>query len=137
MDIIESYNQFNEFGRYIGMSFEIIEPGKTLHHIKINKDLLATKTALHGGVMAAFLDAVAGISALSLVKDSGKVVATIEYKVNFLKPVFLNDVLKGEGNVINEGKRIIVSEGKVYNQNGILVATAIGTFNAYPYEKMV
>ena len=49
--------------------------------------------------------------------------------MNFLKPIFLGDKLRGEGEVLSAGKRIIVTDGRVY-RNERLVATGQGTFNA-------
>ena len=56
-------------------------------------------------------------------------------KLNFLHPAFLNDDLIGVGKVLKEGKRIIVVEGKIYNQDNVLLAVSIATMNAYPFEK--
>ena len=56
-------------------------------------------------------------------------------KLNFLQPALLNDQLKGIGKVLKAGKRIIVVEGKIFNQHNQLLAVGIATMNAYPIEK--
>ena len=76
-----------------------------------------------------------GIAALSMVCEDGKVVSTIEFSTRFLKPVLLDDTLEAKAVIISKGKRILVSEAKIYNQHGELIATGNGTFNAYPKEK--
>jgi acyl-coenzyme A thioesterase PaaI-like protein len=56
-------------------------------------------------------------------------------KLNFLAPVRLGDQLTGTAIVLSKGNRIIVIEAEIKNQNGLLVAKGMGTFNAYPKEK--
>ena len=133
--ILETYNHFNEFGRTHGMDYTILSPGNIEYSLNATPALMATRTAMHGGAMAGFVDAVLGVAALSASCEEGKVVSTVEYKLNFLAPVILNDQLKGVGRVISKGNRIIVAEAKIYNQREELVAIASGTFNAYPFEK--
>ena len=133
--LIKAYIEGNHFGSLIGMGFRILEKGSVEYYLKIEEKHLATPAAAHGGCIAALVDALLGVSALSAVCEDGKVVSTVEFKLNFLRPVLLNDSLKGLGEVVKAGNRIIFTEGKIFNQKGEIVVTASGTFNAYPKEK--
>ena len=135
--LIDQYIAHNQFGRFLGMDFKIIEPGLVHHHLSITSDHLATPNVAHGGVIAALMDGVIGVAALSKVVDDNKVVSTVEFKINYFAPVLLNDELLGIGKVEQQGKRIIVACGDIIctNRNNIIVAKAMGTFNAYPIEK--
>jgi len=135
MNILEIYNKYNNFGRFFDMHYKVIEAGHIEYYMEVKEDLIATKNAMHGGALSAFMDGVAGIAALSAVVDEGRLVSTIEFKINYLQPVYLGDKLKGIGKVLRKGKRVIFSEGKIYNQNNELIATASGTFNSYPFQK--
>lgn len=117
------------------MEVEITEPGNITYYLTVKKEHLATPTAMHGGAMSGFMDAIIGVAALSVVAKENKLVSTIEFKINFLKPAYLNDQLKGIGKVIKKGNRIIIARGDVYNQHEELIATATGTLNAYPFDK--
>ena len=132
---ILAYNAHNAFGEVLNMHFDILEPGKVIYSVQITKELLATPLAAHGGVIASLMDGALGIAALSLVCEDGKVVSTIEFSTRFLKPVLLNDKLEAKSEIISRGKRILVSEAKIFNQKGELIAVGNGTFNAYPKEK--
>jgi uncharacterized protein (TIGR00369 family) len=134
-DLIEKYNNSNRFGELLGMSYQIKSPGCVEYELTILPKHLATPIASHGGVVASLVDAALGVACLSLVFPEGKVVSTIEFAIKYLKPVFLGDVILAKAQVISKGKRILVSEVKVYNQANELVASASGTFNAYPKEK--
>lgn len=133
--LLIKYNELNHFGALIGMNYVIHEPGNLSYFMKVNEQLLATPSAIHGGVISAFCDAVLGVGALSLVCQSNRVVSTVEMKVNFLNPSFLGDILTGTSQVVKEGNRLIFMEAKICNQKNELIATASGTFNAYPAEK--
>jgi len=76
-----------------------------------------------------------GVAALTASAKNLSLVSTVEFKINYLKPAFLGDVLIGKGTIISEGKRIIIAQGEITNQKGELISIATGTFNAYPYEK--
>ena len=76
-----------------------------------------------------------GVTALSVVIQSNRVVSTVELKVSYLRPVIEGDHLKCTGEVLNQGNRLIYVECSVTNQRGELLARANGTFNAYPAEK--
>jgi len=133
--LIEIYNQVNQFGKENDFKLTIIKPGQITYEMKVLPKHLATPTTMHGGMTAAMMDAVIGVPALSLVAPEGKLVSTVEYKINYFKPAFLGDILFGKGRVDHQGKRIIHTSGEIYNQNNEIVAKAMGTFNAYPIEK--
>jgi uncharacterized protein (TIGR00369 family) len=133
--ILDIYNECNEFGRWLNLDYLIESPGVISYTMKVEPHMLATKTAAHGGVLAAFMDAVVGVASLSAVYSEGKVVSTIEFKINFLKAAFVNDTLLGKGNVLQKGNRIIVTQGEIYNQKNELLCTCLATLNAYPFEK--
>jgi uncharacterized protein (TIGR00369 family) len=135
-EILKLYNEMNHFGRKLNMHFEVVRPGEVTYYLEITEDLLATKVAAHGGALSAFMDAVLGVAALSASGEEGKLVSTIEFKITYLHPAFLGDKLKGIGKVIKQGKRMIFSEGEVFNQKNELIVKGTGTFIAYPVENL-
>ena len=133
--LIDIYHKVNHFGRENGMKLTIVNPGEIIYEMEVLEKHLATKTTIHGGMVAAMMDGVLGVAALTDVVNQKKLVATVEFKINYFKPAYLGDKLKGLGRVDFRGNRIIATSGEIYNQNNELVAKAMGTFNAYPVEK--
>ncbi|MBI2280576.1 MAG: PaaI family thioesterase [Bacteroidetes bacterium] len=133
--LIEIYHQVNNFGRENNMKLTVVKPGEIIYETEVLEKHLATLNTIHGGMIAALMDGVIGVAALSLVAQDKKLVSTVEFKLNYFKPAYLGDVLKGYGRVDNAGKRIISTSGEIYNQKGEVVAKAMGTFNAYPFDK--
>ena len=117
------------------MDFTIIAPGIVEYSLRINKTHLATPISVHGGLIAALLDATVGVGALSCVCEDGKVVSTIELSISYLEPIYDNDLLVATSELIKKGKRLIFMEAKIVNQNGLLLAKATSTLNSYPKEK--
>lgn len=134
--ILDLYHEINAFGKDQGLKFEWIADGEIAYELVVEERHLATPTVAHGGVMAAFMDCILGVSALSVSSKNGKLVSTLELKISYLEPVVLGDTIRGVGKVIREGNRILFSEGEIRRKSdGVIVARGSGTFNAYPIEK--
>ena len=133
--LMNKYIETNNFGRLIGMHFEVISPGKAHYFLTIEEKHLATPLAAHGGCTAALLDATMGVGALSLVYDNHQAVATLEMKVSFLKSVQVNEQLAAESIVVKKGRSLIFMEAEVYNEKKQLVAKSSGTFTIMDAEK--
>lgn len=128
MSLLEQYIESNHFGRFIGMDFEIIQPGEVLYKLKVTKNHLATPFSAHGGCLSALMDATMGVGALSLVEKEFLVVSTIELKVSFLEAVLNQDELTARSIIVRKGKKIIFVEAEIRNQSNKLVAKGSGTF---------
>ncbi len=135
--LMQKYNSVNAFGRMIGLELTVIAPGEVLYTMTITEDHLSNPLAAHGGAVAAMMDGVLGVAALSLSTESNRLVSTVEFKINYYGPVLLGDELKGHGKVVFEGNRIISSEGSIActNRENVLLCKGLGTFNSYPASK--
>jgi uncharacterized protein (TIGR00369 family) len=135
--LIEKYGRYNHFGTLLGMELTQVEQGRITYRLTVVEKHLATPHAAHGGLIAALMDGMLGVAALSAVAVDNKVVSTVEYKTNFFSPALLGDVLEGTAWVEKKGNRIVFSAGEILatNRNNTIIAKGNGTFNAYPAEK--
>jgi len=134
--LIKIYQQTNAFGKLHRMDLIKFEADEIVYKLEVKKEHLATPTTAHGGLLAAYMDGVLGLAALYVSSENANLVSTVEFKINYLKPVYLGDILIGRGTVISNGKRIIIAQGEITKEKtGEKAAIATGTFNAYPYEK--
>jgi uncharacterized protein (TIGR00369 family) len=133
--ILEMYCKVNNFGNQMGMELTVLSPGEITYKMTITDIHLSNPLAAHGGAVAALMDAVLGVAALSLAVEKNLLVSTVEFKLNFFKAVKPGNVLTGHGKVVFEGKSLVHSMGEIKNENGELVSTGSGTFNKYPVEK--
>jgi len=135
--IIQGYIDGNEFGRTFGMDFSVLSPGVVEYEMHISEKHLATPAAAHGGVIAAFVDAVLGVGALSKSCEFNNIVSTVEFKISYFNPALKGDTLIGRSKLLKAGKSIIFMEATIVNQNDIVIAKASGTFNQYPVHKIL
>jgi uncharacterized protein (TIGR00369 family) len=134
--LIKKYQETNNYGNDSGMELIKFEEDEIVYRLEIKKKHLATPTTAHGGIVAGYMDAVLGLAGLYVSSADGNLVSTVEFKINFLRPARLGDILIGTGKCVSAGKRIIVCDGRIVNEvDNQLVAIATGTFNAYPYAK--
>ena len=134
--LIKVYESTNAYGRLQGMKLTKFEEDAIEYRMEVTEDHLATPTTAHGGVVAGYMDGILGVAALNVSSVDACLVSTVEFKINYLTPVFKGDILIGRGWVVSRGKRIIISQGEIIKEkSGDRVAIATGTFNAYPYEK--
>lgn len=82
------------------------------------------KDILHGGILSALLDEVM----IRAVLARGIMSLTSEIKVRFKKLVRVGDRLFLEGRVVEDKGRIILTEGKITNQDNEVVAWGEGKF---------
>jgi|GEM_PF-167751 len=87
----------------------------------------------HGGITATLLDTTLGTLAnLQLPED--KTVVTTELKINYLRPGD-GEYLRCVATLLHAGSKIIVLEGKVYNDRDQLIAHGSGSFFIIKREK--
>ncbi|MEM9050612.1 MAG: PaaI family thioesterase [Bacteroidota bacterium] len=136
-EILKRYNQANLFGKLLGLELTVIEPGIVEYRMEIKEEHLSNPMAAHGGAVSAMMDAILGVSALSLAVEEDKIVSTVEFKLNYFAPIRLGDKLLGTGKVSFRGNRLIFSEGTIVieNENNKVACKGLGTFNAYPASK--
>lgn len=133
-DLWEKYDSQNKFSELLGLEYRIISEGEIRYEMVVKPEHIAINNTVHGGCIAAMMDAVLGIAALSAMADENKYVATVEFKIDYLNPAKLGSKLIGVGTVIQKGKRLVFTEGKITSES-IIIAKASGTFNAYPAQK--
>jgi uncharacterized protein (TIGR00369 family) len=91
---------------------------------------------VHGGWAATILDSALGCCVHStLAKGEGY--TTVEFKVNLTRPITpRTGLVTCEGTVINRGRTIAVSEAKLLDKDGKLLAFGVETCSIFPVEKM-
>jgi len=109
---------------YLGVRMVEFGPGRLVATMEVRADLVTMMGAIHGGVMAGFVDHIMGCVLYPMMKR-GQWAATTEFKLNYLAAV-KEGVLEAESSVLSMGRRSAVVRVEVVN-NGRLVCTAQGT----------
>jgi len=92
--------------KYLGVHFEEYGPGRLVATMDVRPELVTPMGAIHGGVMAGFVDHVLGCVLYPLMKR-GQWAATTEFKLNYLSAV-KEGRLVAEASVLSFGRRSAV-----------------------------
>lgn len=121
----EKVNTF-PFIRLMGMRLRSASAGRSVMECRIRPVLRNSFGMLHGGVLGALVD-VSIATALRGVLPLSMRMTTIEYKVNFLKPV-LSGTVTAHGVVLRLGGTIASGTSEIRNGEGEIVAFGSATF---------
>ena len=109
---------------YLGIRFTELTAGRLVATMEIRDELITPMGAVHGGVMAGFVDHTLGCVLYPLMKR-GQWAATTEFKLNYLRAV-KRGTLTAESTVLAMGRRSAVVRVEVSNE-GALTCVAQGT----------
>jgi len=77
---------------------------------------------VHGGFAATLLDSCMGLAIWSTL-EKGIAQTTLEFKISLIRPITpATGLIKAEGIVLNQGRRIGIADGRITDQNGRLLA---------------
>lgn len=111
--------------RLVGFRLTAIEPGKAVVEFEATEAHANPMGTLHGGVLCDVADAAMGLAYAATLGD-GESFATLELKINFLKPVW-KAKLRAVGKVVKRGRTIGLVECDVTDEKGDLVAYSTST----------
>lgn len=115
------------FSKHIKVKIGEVEPGWAVLYVDVEEIHFNGNNTLHGGVYASLIDNAMGLSVSSLV---GLRTATTQMNVHFLGPVRKGRITcKSE--VLHKTRRTATAEGRVYDDEGNLVAMGTGAFRIF------
>jgi uncharacterized protein (TIGR00369 family) len=112
-------------GRLLDMRMVEIHEGRAVFVLEAGPQHASPLGTVHGGIICDVADAAMGCAHASLLEE-GETFATIELKINFLKPVWAGR-LTAVGTVVKAGRTVGLVECRVTDAGGSLVAYATST----------
>ena len=109
----------------IGMELVGVHPGRVVIELEAGKQHSSPLGTVHGGILGAIADAAMGLAYATTLKEA-ETFATVELKINFLRPVWKGR-LRAEGKVVSSGRNLGLVECDVTDQDQRLVARALST----------
>lgn len=109
----------------IGFRMTEVEEGRVVFQLDVGPQHASPLGTVHGGVLCDVADAAMGCAHASLLGE-GESFTTLELKINFLKPVW-SGLLTAEGKVLKSGRTVGLTECRVTDESGSLVAHATST----------
>ena len=108
------------------ITLEQIDTGFARFRMPFRKELTQAYGVVHGGAIATLADTAVAFAVMTLIQP-GEKVTTAEFKINFFSAVTSGEMF-GEGRAVYTGKRLVVADMEVKNENGKLLAKGIATY---------
>jgi uncharacterized protein (TIGR00369 family) len=109
----------------IGFTLTAVSPGEAVIELTAGRQHANPMGTLHGGVLCDIADAAMGIAYASTLAEA-ETFATLELKINFLKPVWKTK-LRAIGRLVKGGKTVGLLECDITDEQQNLVARASST----------
>ncbi len=120
----------SQFWNWMGMTLNRLDRGESEIRLDLRPHHLNPGGIAHGGVIAAVLDAAAGLAHRTEI-GMGASHLTIDLNVNYLKPA-RSSVLIARGRSLQSGDRIGYAEAVLLDERDAVLARATGTFLIIP-----
>lgn len=104
-----------------------ISKGKVVYKVTPNQRHLNVQGGVHGGFCATALDTATGGAAHSVL-PANVGYGTIDLNVKMIRPMQVDIAYYAQGELINAGRNIITTEGKILDDSGKIYAFASATF---------
>lgn len=109
----------------VGLEMVGAEEGRVTFELDAGPQHSSPPGTLHGGILCDLADAAMGCAVVSVLEE-GASFATVELKINFLKPVWTGR-LTAVGSIVKAGRTLTLCECRVTDDGGSLVAYATST----------
>ena len=111
--------------RLIGMEMVEVGEGTATFELVAGPQHWSPPGNLHGGILCDLADAAMGCANATRL-GPGEAFTTVELKINFLKPVW-EGRLRSVGSVVKAGRTVALTDCRVTDEQGSLVAYATST----------
>jgi uncharacterized protein (TIGR00369 family) len=125
LKIIEQNVPHAPIGNLLGIRIVDADIGRVVAEMNAQESLLNSLGMIQGGAISVLADTVMGLACGTKVNKAKKF-STLEFKINFLKPVN-SGTLVAIGKVQHFGHLSCVTEAEIFNEDKQLVAKSTGT----------
>ena len=109
----------------VGITLSALDDGRATFELEAEERHSSPLGTLQGGILCVLADAAMGAAYVSLL-DDGETFATLELKMNYMKPVWSGRVV-ADAEVIKAGRTIGLVECRITDEGGSLVAHSTST----------
>jgi len=117
------------FYLHLGLQLDALADGKSSIRLPFRKEYGNTRGEMHGGAVAALVDAAMSQAVRSTI-ELGSKVATITMTINYLAPS--HGDLTAKGAVVKGGRSVVFAEAEVTDERGQAVCRGAATYRVAP-----
>lgn len=113
------------FYEHLGLQLDALDDGRSAIRLPFRKHFGNTRGEVHGGAVAALVDAAMSQAVRSTIQ-AGSLVATVSMTLNYLAPA--HGELTCRGTVVKGGRSVVFTDAEVSDERGQAVCRATATF---------
>lgn len=110
----------------IPMKLVDVQEGYVVYEVTPGEENINLQGGVHGGFCATVLDSVTGGVAHSLM-EKGNRFATVDLNIKMIRPMQVGKTYRGIGHLINAGRTLVMTEGRIIDENDKIYAHATVT----------
>ena len=110
----------------IPMKLVDVQEGYVVYEVTPGEEHINLQGGVHGGFCATVLDSVTGGVAHSIM-EKGNRFATVDLNIKMIRPIQVGKTYRGIGQLINAGRTIVITEGKIVDKNNKIYAHGSST----------
>jgi uncharacterized protein (TIGR00369 family) len=123
--IIDGSEPAPPVSQLVGLRIVAADEGRVTFELDAGPEHSSPPGTLHGGILCDLADAAMGCAVVSVLDEAASF-ATVELKINFLKPVWTGR-LTAVGSIVKAGRTLTLCECRITDDGGSLVAYATST----------
>ena len=123
VEVVNKIMKQDLFSQWLGIELLVIKEGYSQIKMTVRAEMINGLGVVHGGIAFSFAD-----SCFAFACNSRNILSlALDTAINFIKPVFVGDILIAEAQEIHNGKSTGLYQITITNQHTILVALFKGT----------
>jgi acyl-CoA thioesterase len=116
--VVNHMMQYDLFSQWLGIEVLDIKEGYSKIKMTVRKEMINGLGIVHGGIPFSLAD-----SAFAFACNNRNILSVaLDTSINFIKPVYINDVLTAEAKELHNGKSTGLYQVAITNQKNHLVA---------------
>jgi len=132
--LVDGTLPLNTIAETLGYDIAEVTRGRVVVTATPNQTHLNPSGTVHGGLAATLLDSAMGLAIQSTL-EPGVGSTTLEFKISLVRPITPDTgPIAAEGVVLNCGRRVGTSEGRITDRDGRLLAHGTTTCLIFPPE---
>lgn len=121
---LKAFYEMDSFIHFLDFRIVFFEKEQVNLQVRLKKEYANALNIVHGGVLMTLADTAMGAACMTCQKK----VVTLDINFNFIKAVSINGTIHAVAKVLHDGKRTMVTEAEILDENHSLCAKARGTF---------
>lgn len=110
----------------IPMQLVEVQEGYIIYEVTPGEEHINLQGGVHGGFCATILDSVTGAAAHTIM-EKGVRFATTDLNIKMIRPMQCGKTYRGVGKIINQGRTLVMTEGRIIDENDKIYAHGTAT----------